>query len=110
MSRLRSVSLSIYSPSSALIWLRTATASSCVLVCFRWKVPLWEFDRYRDCCVKDISFLILIWIKSLQLKSARAGLWQLYNFNEFATEFAIIAVLVEAAVLVDAAKGMVQQD
>jgi len=110
MSRLSSVNLSIYSLSSAFIWLRTATASSCVLVCFRWKVALWEFDRYRDCCVKDISFLILIWIKSLQLKSALASLWQLYNFNEFFIELAIMAVLVKAAVLVYTAKGMVQQD
>jgi hypothetical protein len=72
-----------------------------VLVGLRWKVPLWELDRLRE---KDISFfLILIWIKSLQLESALVGLRKLNDFNEFTIEFAISAVLVEATILVDAA-------
>ena len=72
-----------------------------MLVGLRWKVPLWELDRLRE---KDISFfLILIWIKSLQLESALVGLRKLNDFNEFIIEFAISAVLVEATILVDAA-------
>lgn len=72
-----------------------------MLVGLRWKVPLWELDRLRE---KDISFfLILIWIKSLQLESALVGLRKLNDFNEVTIEFAISAVLVEATILVDAA-------
>ena len=79
-----------------------------MLVGLRWKVPLWELDRLRE---KDISFfLILIWIKSLQLESALVGLRKFDDFNEVIIEFAIGTVLVEATILVDAAQWMVQQD